>query len=281
MKLDQSYLKIGRRVYWLLIISSLLLTQSFFTSCVSNKKYTLIQADDGGTRTDTVGQPTRTYTRTNYLIQPNDILQVNVRSADPDVARLFNLQDPSQGMRGGAGGGGMIFYMMGYPVDDSGHIELPIIGSLEVGGLNIHEAKNKIYSEVEQYFKNVHVTVLLNGLRFSVLGEVAQQGKHTLFQRQVTILEAIAHSGGLRVVADRKRIQLVRQYEDGPRIHEVDLTSDDLLHSPYYLLHHNDVVYVRPLRVREYGIGIEGFPTFLSVLTAITSTLLLINLLSD
>jgi polysaccharide export outer membrane protein len=64
----------------------------------------------------------------------------------------------------------------------------------------------------------------------------------------------------------------------------LDLTDQDLLKSPYYFVRPNDVIYVAPLRVREWGTGLNAQQSMGTVLTAISllvNSILLYNTLRN
>ncbi len=128
-----------------------------------------------------------------YLLQINDIVEVNIKTTDEAINRVFSSisNDPSNQnqMGGGGGGAGDIFFMNGYTLDDRGEIEIPLIGKVKFEGLTTEEAKILIEKEVRTYVNEneYFVRVRLGGIRFSTLGEFNQSGKYTVLQNRVTI----------------------------------------------------------------------------------------------
>jgi polysaccharide export outer membrane protein len=64
----------------------------------------------------------------------------------------------------------------------------------------------------------------------------------------------------------------------GQKVHHLDLTSIDAMNSPYYFIQPNDLIIVNPLPQKSFGFGTTGLQSFtvvLSVVTALTTTLLL------
>jgi polysaccharide biosynthesis/export protein len=211
-----------------------------------------------------------------YLIQFNDILRVDIKSFDEKTSQLFNAFSAPNMQMGGmaAQGGGDPYFMFGYSVDDSGYLELPVLGRLKVAGLSINQAQASVQAEIDKYFTQAFVKLGLGGIRFSVMGEVLRPGKFAVMQNRLTVLEALATAGELRPEANRRRVQLIRQYPGGSRVVTLDLTDRQLLESPYYFIRPNDVLYVAPLRVRELGSGITAQQSLGTVLTTIS---LLVN----
>ena len=142
-------------------------------------------------------------------------------------------------------------------------------------------AHSIIDDRVKTIFSNYHLKVQLGGIRFSTLGEFRRPGKHVVLQNQITIFEAIALSGDLTTVADRENLHLVRQYPEGTRIHTVNLLDQNIISTPYYFLHPNDVVYAEPLPERWWGIEVNGAQTLGVVMnTLATSGALILSLIS-
>jgi polysaccharide export outer membrane protein len=222
-----------------------------------------------------------------YLIQPNDILRVDIKSFDEKTNILFNAFSGQNMLMGGGGssqGGGDPYFMFGYSVDDSGYLELPVLGRLKVSGLSINQAQASVQAEIDNYFTQAFVKLGLGGIRFSVMGEVLRPGKFAIMQNRLTVLEALATAGELRPEANRRRVQLIRQYPGGSRVVNLDLTDRKLLESPYYFIRPNDVLYVAPMRIREWGTGItaqQSFGTALTAISLLVNSILLYNTLRN
>lgn len=223
---------------------------------------------------DSTRSSTRDYSRSIYRIQINDILSISVRTLNENQMPFFNGNGANlQGGQGSAMGVGDIFYLNGYTVNDSGQVELPMMGKIKVVELTLEEAKQQIENGLEQYFNNYFVVVKFGGIRFSVLGEVNNPGKYLILQEQLNIFEALANSGDLTAIANRLEVQIVRQFPGGPQIYSVDLTDRNILYSPYYFVQPNDIIYVKPLKIRALGIGTTGFSTLQSILTVLSTVL--------
>lgn len=222
-----------------------------------------------------------------YLLQINDIVEVNIKTTDEAINRVFSSisNDPSNQnqMGGGGGGAGDIFFMNGYTLDDRGEIEIPLIGKVKFEGLTTEEAKILIEKEVRTYVNEneYFVRVRLGGIRFSTLGEFNQSGKYTVLQNRVTIYEAIALAGDLSRVAKRDEILLIRQYPDGTQIHKINLLDRDLLTSEFYWLKPNDMIYAEPMKVKEIGAGSTLVETLTLFTTSITAVALILTLVKN
>ena len=60
-------------------------------------------------------------------------------------------------------------------------------------------------------------------------------------------------AGNMTNFAKNDEVKIIRQTDDGSEIITVDMGSADILSSPYYYLKPNDIVYVEPLKIKQWG----------------------------
>jgi polysaccharide export outer membrane protein len=254
-------------------------------SCVSNKRLVYMQELEGSTSPLIESSIKYPYQTEEYLLQVNDIVEVNVKTTDQDLNLLLMASTNDQVMNQMAGGQsvGDVFFMNGFTLDDNGKIELPLIGEIKLEGLTIEQAKLLVEEEVKKYVKEgeYFVRVRLGGVRFSALGEFNNSGKFTILQNRVTIFEAIAFAGDLSRLAKRNEVLLIRQYPDGSQIHKINLLDRSLLTSEYYWLKPNDLIYAEPMKVREIGAGNTLVETLTLLSTSITAIALILTLVQN
>lgn len=258
----------------------------FLFSCVSNEKVIYMQEleDSSGPLVESsVKYP---YVTEKYLLQVNDIVEINIKTTDPTLNLVFSAvsNDPqNQAAMAGGQGAGDAFFMNGYTVDDDGTVEIPMIGKINIEGKTTEEAKLQVENEVIKYVNQneFFVRVRLGGVRFSALGEFNQSGKYTILQNRVTIFEAIAFAGDLNRVAKRDEILLVRQYPDGSQVHKINLLDRNLLGSEFFFLKPNDMIYAEPMKVREIGAGNTLVETLTLLTTSITAIALILTLVQN
>ena len=87
----------------------------------------------------------------------------------------------------------------------------------------------------------------------------------------MTILDAIANSGGVPITGDLTDVLIVRQYPGGQKVHHLDLTTIEVMQSPYYFIQPNDLILVNPLPQKSIGTGLTGLDSFRTILTVFTS----------
>ena len=252
----------------------LLLVVVSFTSCISTKKITYLQAEE--TAIDSVLSIQRL--QKPYRIQVNDLLSIRVKALDQELVGMFN---PIGEANPGATGEESMYYD-GFTVDLHGNIRVPTLGKINVLGYTVEEVQEKIEEELlSQYFKeeaNIFVTVKLAGIRYTTLGEIGS-GSQVIYKEQVTIMEAVANAGGITEFGDMTDVKIIRQYPGGAeKIHNIDLTSISATKSPYYFIQPNDLILVNPLPQKSWGLGttgIENFRTLASIITVLSSIILL------
>ena len=143
-----------------------------------------------------------------------------------------------------------------------------------VMGLNYDQAKDLIKSIVDDYVKGASVIVRFAAFKVTMLGEVARPGEFSIWESKFNIFDAIAQAGDLTPRAKRNDVVIVRESKNGSVVKHLDLNDILILESDYYYLLPGDVVYVPPLKGKNFIFA--DFPYAL-VLSSITTALLLIN----
>lgn len=215
-----------------------------------------------------------------YRIQINDILNIRIKVLDQENVSIFNPIGEGNLNASAAERA----YFDGFTVDSHGRIRIPELGQLTVLGYTTSEIeeliKNKLLEEQFKETANMFITVKLSGLRYTAMGEVGSPGSQILFQERVNIFQAIANVGEVAITGDRKDVMVIRQYPQGQQIHHLDLTDVNVMHSPYYYIQPNDMIYVKPLKQKTWGTGTTGretLTTVVSVVSLLATTVLLIT----
>jgi polysaccharide biosynthesis/export protein len=244
------------------------------SSCIPVKKITYLQETEN--KVDSI-IPIRKM-QEPYRLQINDLMSIRVKALDDDLVNIFNPVSESNPNATSE----QRLYFDGFKVDDHGNVRIPILGEIPVLGLTVDEVRKKIEERLlNDYFKeeaNIFVTVKLAGIRYTINGEIKRPGSNIIYRDQATIMEAISNSGDIPVTGDMTNVIIIRQYPLGQKVHHIDLTSIDAMTSPYYFIQPNDLIIVNPLPQKTYGFGTTGLQSFtviLSVITALTTTILL------
>lgn len=161
----------------------------------------------------------------SYVIQPLDLLHVQV----------FQEDDLTRDVR----------------VSQSNTIALPLIGVVDLQGLTVKQAADKIgalYNASYLVNPQISITVTEYAQRVvNVLGAVGQPGAIPFPQEQgLFLLDAIARAGGFTRLADRSHVKLTRRNTKGDA--EVDVIDADSImksgNANPWPLKPNDVIYV-------------------------------------
>jgi polysaccharide export outer membrane protein len=116
-------------------------------------------------------------------------------------------------------------------VSDSGEISLPLVGTVKVGGLSIHEAEQRLAKELSQggYFNDPQVSIFereYTTQAISVLGEVQKPGLYPLPGVR-TLFDAISAAGGTTPRAGNKVTVTRRGGSEQPEIVPLSYNADE------------------------------------------------------
>ena len=132
----------------------------------------------------------------------------------------------------------------GYRVYSSGKVFLPLVGGVQVAGLTVDGAKEKLQGEYKKFIRNPTVNIEIAEFKSQpvyFLGKLANPGVQYL-DRPVTLIQGFALVGGIDPAADLRGARLVRNN----RIVPVDIYqlmyNSDLRHNVQ--LRPNDTVYI-------------------------------------
>ncbi len=225
---------------------SLCLTGSaFFSSCVTvdTRKITYFQSAD--TLPYQVLPPIKPQVT---RIEHDDILAVTVSSLSEESNVVFNFPNinalTTTVYPGGTGGGQMGRQPLGYLVDSTGKIEMPLVGKIKLTGLTLEQAGDSIKVRLLNYLKEPTVNVRYLNHKFTVIGEVNRPAVINLLDDHTSLPEALGMVGDLTIYGMRKNVMLIRTTKDKREVVRIDLTSREFFNSPYYYLRNNDVIYV-------------------------------------
>ena len=229
-------------------------------SCVTSRKVNYMQ--EPGKHKIPAYADTVDYTE--YKVRPNDRLYIYVYSLDPNIMSMYNAgggtqsrsQMQQQMMGGGTGRSTNELYT--YLVDEAGDIDFPTIGKVHVAGLTTRETKRKMEEELGSLLKEIPgystISVEVNIMQrtYSLIG--VKSGRYTIDKEKLTIFEALAQMGNLQTYSDRSRVKIIREINGETTIREFDLRSKDIINSEFYYIEPNDIIYVRELTGKAFGI---------------------------
>jgi polysaccharide export outer membrane protein len=261
-----------------------LLLSIWLTSCVSSKKVPYFQMKNQKQKEVTLA----THTKENTVrFQPDDVLSITVNvpgHKGQSVAYDYNLPLQPSPTDGSALEVHQVTTRQTYLVDKEGHINFPVLGSVQVSGYTITELENHFKDLLRSRHLKFEpiVTVRLMNFRLTVTGEVNRPGPISVSQDHISIVEALAYAGDMTIYGKRDEVLLVREMPDGfVKKVTLDISKADIISSPYYYLHQNDMIYVPPNKTRSYVADVNPqLGTILSVgsfLVSLVSFVMLIT----
>lgn len=166
-------------------------------------------------------------------------------------------------------------YASGYPVDQQGYIQFPLVGRVKASGLTVTQFTNNLRSQLQRYLKYPDPQVKIvnyRGNKFFIDGEVRQPGEFNIADAPVSLYGAISMAGGATPEGDSNNVVLIRRgikYELGLRdLHNMGLSANQIYLQDGDSIHVNsqdrNKVYVlgefgeiKPIEIPEQGISLS------------------------
>lgn len=212
-------------------------------------------------------------------VKTGDQLSIFISSSNLESVVVFNLPNFSSTQQSNNmnSGGANTNPLLGFIVDPNGEICLPRIGKVKIGGLTFSEAKAQLESSLREYVKDPIVHIRYLNFRVSVLGEVENPGTFNVTYQDINIFQAIGLAGDLTMFGKRKSVIVMRTIGDKCQVTRLDLTSSDVIKSPYFHLQSGDVVYVEP-NPTKLKVSSSFYQTWPAITSGTTLLVLLMTL---
>lgn len=248
---------------------TILMVAFTLASCQSYKRVPHLQSyeslTDKGYKEIVINEVNQQDTLYDARIQPKDLLSITVNTSDPQAAAPFNLTMQTSINVAQANSTYVTSQptLQQYLVNNEGEIDFPVIGKLKIGGLTKTAAEKLIREQLRPYLKETPiVTVRMSNYKISVIGEVNRPGTFTINNEKVNLFEALAMAGDMTVYGIRSNVKLIREDNNGQRnIISLNLNEQNILHSPYYYLQQNDILYVTPNKTKAKNASISNSTT--------------------
>lgn len=137
--------------------------------------------------------------KTEYRIATGDILAIDLLGY-PDMTRNVASGDNPTAA--------------GYPVDQQGYVQFPLVGRVKAGGMSVPQFTATLQSKLQRYLKYSDPQVKIinyRGNKFFIDGEVKQPGEFTIDDAPVSLYSALSMAGGATETGDSNSIVLNRQ----------------------------------------------------------------------
>lgn len=205
----------------------------------------------------TTGSTVRVSEVKEIRVKPEDKLSIIVTTQDMALSNLFNLvttqnrigQVTTTNIYGNSANNsnGQVSY---YTIDSKGDIDFPVLGKLHIAGLTREQISEKIANELKKadLVKDPIVTVEFANTGLAVLGEVNKPGRYEFNKDHITIIDALAMAGDLKMNGVRENILVLRNTGNGNQeAYRVNLlNAQELAASPVFYMQQDDMIYVEP-----------------------------------
>ena len=234
-----------------------------FASCVPQKK--MLYLKDAEMAAANISKEYVNDRSVNYKLQPGDNLFIRVlNTVDERTAASLSGDYTSRNVQLTSDAS---IYLQSYTLDEEGCIEMPLTGKIQLKNLTVDEARARLQNELDKYVNQTTLIVKLSNFNLTVLGEVTRPGMYKIYQSQINLFEAISMAGNMTNFAKNNEVKIIRQTDNGSEVVTVDMGQADILSSPYYYLKPNDIIYVEPLKIKQWGFTAFPYSTVISVIS--------------
>lgn len=200
------------------------------SSCTTTKQTTFFQDLQKDTTLSNIIS-----TAPEPVINKGDLLSITVASLSPENTTLYNVPPNMAGTTAG------------YLVDENGYIEFFKLGRLKVQGETRKQLKEELQSALAPYLREPQVAIGFLNRHVTIMGAAGAQVL-PMTADHLTLLDAIATSGGIGDKGRPDNILIIRESDTAKIFKRVDLTDHSIFSSPYFFLQPNDIVYVEPAK---------------------------------
>lgn len=139
----------------------------------------------------------------SYTLQPGDLLEIQV----------FREETMDRTLR----------------ISGRGSITFPLVGAVQVAGLSLQEAEQRLEEKLTTYLKNPQVSMLVKEYGNKTVYVLGQVQKPSAIQippeKSLTVLEAITSVGGFTDIANTSKVRVLRMQNGKQTALDVDVSQ--------------------------------------------------------
>jgi polysaccharide export outer membrane protein len=234
----------------------------FFSAC-SVKEYKLFQEENP----QNISEPQELNITYSSKIVPNDILTIDIYNMN----KKSNIMMPDKGVSSVPDNN--------YVVYPDGSIILPLLNSVNIEGLTIKELSTKLTNDYREFLKAPYVKASIKNHKIFVLGEVVKRGVIPIEGETISVIEAIARSGGLTDHAIRSHVRVISEEHGKYVMRTLNLNKFSTLNSHSLMLKHNSIVYIEPKGTKAVRVAINDYLPIMQAVSSVLGTFLTIDYL--
>lgn len=207
----------------------------------------------------------------NYQIKKDDYLRLDVFTNGGE-----RIVDPNFELRQGMTNQNMQnTRQFVYLVRQDGLVKLPMVGDVDILGMTIYEAEQKLQALYSEHYIDPYVVLRYENRRVIVLGANGGQ-VIPLVNENTSLIEVIALSGGINQGAKSQTVRLIRGNLNNPEVYVIDLSTVSGMRSSIVRLEPGDIVYIDPWR-RVWIESLRDVSPVLSLVSSVVTLVLVIN----
>lgn len=190
---------------------------------------------------------------------------------DEIVYRLITMDETiSKAIQSGNSGG--MQDAATYRIYSDGTVDIPFLAPIHLEGLTIAQAQDTLQAHFREIIPDADIKLALYNKTFTVLGDIGS-GTYQIYKDKLTIFQALAMSGDVSTLGDRKHVRIIRpRGNEQPEILEFDLRTNTIIDSKYYYVYPNDVIYVSRSKGSFYRV--TNYSSFIGLITSSLSLLI-------
>lgn len=139
----------------------------------------------------------------SYVLQPGDLVDIKVYMED-NMNRVLR-------------------------ISGNGTVTFPLVGNIQIAGLSLEQAEQKLAQRLTSYIKQPQVSMLVKeygNKTVYVLGQVSKPGSIQIPpEKELTVLEAITSVGGFTDVANTSKVRVLRVEDGKQKSMDVDVSQ--------------------------------------------------------
>ena len=205
----------------------------------------------------------------NYVIQANDLLDIRVYTNKGE-----QIIDPNYELQQNMSQNRQVQDRASMLVLEDGSVKFPMIGEVNLGGMQITEAENYLEKKYSDYYKDPFVTLEYLNKRVVVLGAPGGQ-VIPLYNENTSVVEVVALAGGIDINGKAHNLRLIRGDLHEPQVFLIDLSTVAGMRSSMMNALPGDIIYIEPTR----KIVTEGAKHFMTIFAIVVNTITLYYLI--
>jgi len=233
----------------------------FFSGC-SVKEYKLFQSE----QSENIPPQELNITYSSKII-PNDILTIDIynmnKKSNIMMSDTVSTTVPDNS----------------YVVYPDGTIILPLLNSVKIEGLTIKGLNALLTNRYKEFLNAPYVKASIKNHKIFVLGEVEKRGVVPIEGETISVIEAIARSGGLTDHAIRSQIRVISEENGKYVLRTLNLNKFSTLNSRNLMLKHNSIVYIEPKGTKAVRVAINDYLPIMQAISSVLGTFLTIDYL--